>query len=218
MYLYDKFLDNIYIYETKINKEKIIEYKKKHLEDIKSIILHIKDSKTEDFLFWNDKIYFDELEKLDDNTNEIINYIELTHKREIIDKYVNGLFDNYSPIYIVGAYLKKEFLKSNIKSDNYTLLFNGGVRTNSCFISNDSILLSGKLAYEQQLIYGDINRIDYMDSYLIDDEFIKAINCDLIKIINYNDINFLKKLGIITLDVSIDDKLDKSYNILKLIK
>lgn len=217
MYLYDKLGDNIFIYDMKIDKLDLIEYKKKHLNDIKSIILHVKDKKTEDFLFWNDRIFFDELDKRDEDTNEIINYIELTNKKEVIDKYINGFYDKYSPIYIKNDDFKELSLKSDIINDDYTLLFDGGVRTNTEFVSSDSILLSGNLSYHQQLIKGDLNKIDYIDSYLIDDEFINIIKCDLIKEFNYKELKIARELGLLTLN-DIDNKLDKSYEILKLVR
>ena len=217
MYLYDKLGDNIFIYDMKIDKLDLIEYKKKHLNDIKSIILHVKDKKTEDFLFWNDRIFFDELDKRDEDTNEIINYIELTNKKEVIDKYINGFYDKYSPIYIKSDDFKELSLKSDIINDDYILLFDGGVRTNTEFISSDSILLSGNLSYHQQLIKGDLNKIEYIDSYLIDDEFINIIKCDLIKEFNYNDLKIARELGLLTLN-DIDNKLDKSYELLKLVR
>ena len=217
MYLYDKLGDNIFIYDMKIDKLDLIEYKKKHLNDIKSIILHVKDKKTEDFLFWNDRIFFDELDKRDEDTNEIINYIELTNKKEVIDKYINGFYDKYSPIYIKSDDFKELSLKSDIINDDYTLLFDGGVRTNTEFVSSDSILLSGNLSYHQQLIKGDLNKIEYIDSYLIDDEFINIIKCDLIKEFNYKELKIARELGILTLN-DIDNKLDKSYEILKLVR
>ena len=217
MYLYDKLGDNIFIYDMKIDKLDLIEYKKKHLNDIKSIILHVKDKKTEDFLFWNDRIFFDELDKIDEDTNEIINYIELTNKKEVIDKYINGFYDKYSPIYIKSDDFKELSLKSDIINDDYTLLFDGGVRTNTEFVSSDSILLSGNLSYHQQLIKGDLNKIEYIDSYLIDDEFINIIKCDLIKEFNYKELKIARELGLLTLN-DIDNKLDKSYEILKLVR
>ena len=217
MYLYDKLEDNIFIYDMKIDKLGLIEYKKKHLNDIKSIILHVKDKKTEDFLFWNDRIFFDELDKRDEDTNEIINYIELTNKKEVIDKYINGFYDKYSPIYIKCDDFRELSLKSDIINDDYILLFDGGVRTNTEFISSDSILLSGNLSYHQQLIKGDLHKIEYIDSYLIDDEFINIIKCDLIKEFNYNDLKIARELGLLTLN-DIDNKLDKSYELLKLVR
>ncbi len=218
MYLFDEFLGIIYVYKMEIDKRKLIEYKKKHLNDIKSIILHVNDKKTEDFLFWNDRLFFDEIDKLDEDTNQIINYIELTNKKDVIEKYINGYYDKYSPIYIVGDDFNEKALKANIVNDNYTLLFNGGVRTHSSFISNDSILLSGKLAYQQQILYGDLNRIDFLDSYLLDDEFIKIIDCKLVKTIKYNDLSFAQEACIAKIDNSFDNKIEKCYNILKLIK
>lgn len=216
MYLYDELLGKLYIYKTTIDKKKLIEYKKKHLEDIKSVLLHVKDRKTEDFLFWNDKIFFDEIDKNNEDSNEIINYIELTNKKDIIDKYINGDYDKYSPINIICDDFREKALKDDLINDDYTLLFSGGVETKDGFISNDSILLSGKLSYQQQLIYGDLNKINYIDSYLVDEELLNIINCDLYKTINYNDLKFAKELGLVSLN-NIDDKIDKSYNILKLI-
>lgn len=217
MYLYDKLGENIFIYDMKIDKLNLIEYKKKHLNDIKSIILHVKDKKTEDFLFWNDRIFFDELDKIDEDTNEVINYIEHTNKKDVIDKYIMGQFDKYSPIYIKSDDFKEKSLKSDIINDDYTLLFDGGIRTNTEFISSDSILLSGALAYHQQLIKGDLNKIENIDSYLIDEEFLNIINCDLIKEFNYKDLKSARDFELITLN-NIDNKLDKSYEILKLVR
>ena len=218
MYLFDEMFGKLYVYDMKIDKRKLIEYKKKHLEEIKSVVLHINDRKTEDFLFWNDRLFFNEIDKLDEDNNEIVNYIELTNKKVIIDKYINGAFDKCSPIYIVSDDFREKALKSNLTNDNYTLLFNGGVRTINSFISNESILLSGHLAYQQQLLYGDLNKIEYLDSYLIDEEFTKLIKCELSGTISLDDLKLSQKLGISKLDSMLDEKLEKSYNILKLIK
>ena len=218
MYLFDEMFGKLYVYDMKIDKRKLIEYKKKHLEDIKSVVLHINDRKTEDFLFWNDRLFFNEIDKLDEDTNKVINHIELTNNKVVIDKYINGGFDKYSPIYIISDDFRERALKSDLANDNYTLLFNGGVRTTNSFVSNESILLSGYLAYQQQLLYGDINKIGFLDSYLIDEEFINLIKCDLFGTISLYDLKLSQQLGISKLDSMLDEKLEKSYNILKLIK
>ena len=219
MYLYDKVLGKINVYELELDKEKLIEYKKKQLNDIKSIVLHIQERKIEDMLFWDNLICFSELDcKKEFNDKFYYNYMELINSDNTIERYINGDFDKHKIVNIKSDDLgEPAFYSRGLVNDDYTLLFNGGVETKHEFVSYESILLSGKLSYIQQFINGAIEKNNYLDDYLLDEDFIDIMRLNKKISISYEDLVYASLTGLITISDDIDKMLDNSYPILKLI-
>ena len=88
MYLYKKNDKSITVYSFVPNKEELIKLKKRYLEDIKSVILHINDNDTKELLFSSPTIMFYALDRKE--TNGKITYIEEEKNDKNISRYING--------------------------------------------------------------------------------------------------------------------------------
>lgn len=210
MILYDKYLDKLNIYETIVDKEKLIKYKKKHLEDIKTVLLHLEEEKGLKLLFSSPVLHFNALDK---KTKDGFDYIELTNDLDVLNSYINGEYDNIKPIYIIrDKYLENE----NVLNNDYTLLFPSG-RYKKLFKSDDSILLSGDLALVQPLLSNNLSNIEYLSEDTYDYEFNDVMKYKKIKSLNYSDIEYAIENGIVRRNTNFEDELEKSALVLKLI-
>lgn len=106
MYLYKKNDKSITVYSFVPNKEELIELKKKYLEDIKSVILHINNDVTEKLLFSNPTIMFNVLDRKE--TSGKITYIAEEKKNNNISRYISGEFDSLDPLCIIGDIVRKK--------------------------------------------------------------------------------------------------------------
>ena len=214
MILYDKHSDFLTLYETKIDKEKLIEYKKKHLEEIKSIIIHVGEDKIEKLLFNSSIIRFGAIDR---KTKDGKNFIELTNNQEAIENYINGKYDYVYPKYIYGDIpTGNKGYYTDLINDDYTLLFPGGSRPFGEFRSDESIVLSGDLGHVQPLVNNDLLNLD-LDEDLYDPEFNKVIKYKKIKQFNYSSLSEANKLGVVRWDKELDEKIEKSAKVLSLL-
>ena len=211
MILYDKYLDRLNIYETIIDKEKLIKYKKKHLEDIKTVLLHVEEEEARKLLFSSSTLRFNVLDR---KTKNGTNYIEVKNDPFVIEEYINGEFDSIKPIYIIrDTYLDKE----PDLNDDYTLLFPGGSKCRKEFKSDDSILLSGTLADIQPLLCDNLLSLEFLSEDTYDFEFNDVIKFKKIKSLKYSDIEYAIENGIVRRNTSFEEELEKSALVLKLI-
>ncbi len=211
MILYDKYLEKLNIYETIVDKEKLIKYKKKHLEDIKTVLLHVEEEEARKLLFSSSTIRYNVLDR---TTKNGTNYIEVKNDKSVIDSYINGEFDSTKPIYIIrDTYLDKE----PDLNDDYTLLFPGGSKCRKEFKSDDSILLSGTLADIQPLLCDNLLGLEYLSEDTYDFEFNDVIKYKKIKSLKYSDIEYAIENGIVRRNTSFEEELEKSALVLKLI-
>ena len=181
MYLYKKNGNNsIIVYSFVSSNEELIKFKKKHLEDIKSVILHINNHNTQNILFSSPKIMFSALDRKESNGR--ISYIEETNSDKIISRYISGEFDFLAPLYIIGdGPVNKSFYSGDLYNSDSTLLFKGGNFYNNEFITDEGVLLTGCLGDLQPLLSCDVNNLIFTDIFEdLDDEtidFLKSFNC-----------------------------------------
>ena len=136
MYLYKKNDKSITVYSFVPNKEELIKLKKRYLEDIKSVILHINDNDTKELLFSSPTIMFYALDRKE--TNGKITYIEEEKNDKNISRYINGEFDSLDPLCIIGDTVnKKSSYSGELYNCDSTLLFTGGHYYNNEFITNN---------------------------------------------------------------------------------
>ena len=218
MYLYEKTKEKtINIYEFVPNRNKLIEFKKKYLEDIKSVILHINNEETKDILLTSPTIMFNVLDTKEDNGT--ITYIEETKNDKIISKYINGKFDHINPIILMGDKVPhKSYYSSELNNDDSTLLFESVHTYNHEFITNEGILLTGWLGEFQQLLSSNINNLEFSDFIQYQDdeviEFLKIFNCKKKYEILLRDLNFLRENNIISFNDNIGEIFEKSEEVL----
>ena len=209
MILYDTYLDKLNIYKTIVDKEKLIKYKKKHLEEIKTVLLHIEEKDLK-FLFSSPVLHFNAIDK---KTKDGFDYIELTNDLDVLNSYINGEYDNTKPIYIIrDKYLDNE----NILNNDYTLLFSCD-RYKKLNKLDNSILLSGDLALVQPLLSNNLSNIEFLSEDTYDFEFNDVIKYKKIKSLNYSDIEYAIENGIVKRNTNFEDELEKSELVLKLI-
>ena len=218
MYLYKKNDEkSITIYSFFPDNEKLIQLKKKYLEDIKSVVLHINNDNTHELLFNSPTIMFSTLDRKESNGK--ITYIEEEKNDKTISRYIKGEFDYLNPLYIIGDTLHRKSLHSGeLYNSDSTLLFTGGYYYNNEFITDDGILLTGFLADFQPLLSSDISNIifpsyfRYLDEETI--EFFKIFNCTKERIIKLDDLKFMQENGLIQFNDCIQDAIKKSEDIL----
>ena len=217
MYLYKKKDNLITVYSFIPNKEELIKLKKRYLEDIKSVILHINDDDTKELLFSSPTIMFYALDRKE--TNGKITYIEEDKNDKNISRYINGEFDSLDPLCIIGDTVnKKSSYSGELYNCDSTLLFTGGHYYNNEFITNDGILLTGYLGDFQPLLSGDISNVIFPDNFrYLDDEiidFLKIFSCEKERIIKLDDLKFMKENGLIQFNDSLEETFEKSDEIL----
>ena len=217
MYLYKKNDKSITVYDFVPNKLELIELKKRYLNDIKSVIVHVND----DEVLKKPIVGFNELDCKDDKGN--INYIEETKNDEIISSYINGEFDEMYPTRVYGNYpfSKPAFRKSTFSNDLYnedsTLLF-GGYHYHHEYVSDEGILLTGFLGCVHPLFTNDIN--DFLKEsllYDIDEEIInlfKIFNCKKERVISLDNLLFLSDNDLISFNYNFQDAIEKSEEVL----
>ena len=218
MYLYKNNKDkSISVYSFIPNKIELIEFKKKYLEDIKSVILHINNKETENLLFTSSSIRFSVLDRKENDGRK--SYLEETSNNEAVSNYVNGEYDLVDPISIVGDVPSHKSLYSGkINSQDSTLLFEGGSYQQYEFKSDESILLTGWLGLFQPLLSRSISNLTYPDFLKYPDdevvEFLKIFSCIKQRIISLDDLCFLNKEGLTSLSDDFNDTVEKSMVVL----
>ena len=217
MYLYKKNDKSITVYSFVPNKEELIKLKKRYLEDIKSVILHINDNDTKELLFGSPTIMFYALDRKE--TNGKITYIEEERNDKNISRYINGEFDSLNPLCIIGDTVnKKSSYSGELYNCDSTFLFTGGHYYNNEFITNDGILLTGYLAEFQPLLSNDISNVLFQNTfrYLGDEiiESLKIFSCKKERIIKLDDLKFMQENGLIQINDSLEETFEKSDDIL----
>ena len=217
MYLHKKNDKSITVYSFVPNKEELIKLKKRYLEDIKSVILHINDNDTKELLFSSPTIMFYALDRKE--TNGKITYMEEEKNDKKISRYINGEFDSLDPLCIIGDTVnKKSSYSGELYNCDSTLLFTGGHYYNNEFIANDGILLTGYLADFQPLLSNDISNVLFPDTFRYLDEktinFLKIFSCEKERIIKLDDLKFMKENGLIQFNDSLEETFEKSDEIL----
>ena len=217
MYLYKKNDKSITVYSFVPNKEELIKLKKRYLEDIKSVILHINDNDTKELLFSSPTIMFYALDRKE--TNGKITYMEEEKNDKKISRYINGEFDSLAPLCIIGDTVnKKSSYSGELYNCDSTLLFTGGHYYNNEFITNDGILLTGYLGDFQSLLSNNISNVLFTDTFrYLDDEiidFLKIFSCEKERIIKIDDLKFMKENGLIQFNDSLEETFEKSDEIL----
>lgn len=219
MILYDKCLGRLNIYEINVDKVKLLEYRKKHLEDIKTVMLSVSDPVVVHHLYFDSKINFSDLDK---KTKYGINRISVVNNEKLINEYIKGKCDYLDVTYIHNNLFYKKPLYSDINADDYALLFSGIYSAKSC-LSEDSILLKGNLAYLQLLISSedvlDLELID-LDKIKLDKETLSIIKYKKIKSLNYSDIMYAINNDIIDSiqNKKMEKKLSKSNSVMELFR
>lgn len=214
MILYDKRSNYLTIYETSIDEEKLIEYKKKHLEEIKSIIIHVGEDKIEKLLFNSSIIRFGAIDR---KTKDGRNFIELTNNKNVIDSYINGDYDSVYPKYIFADIPKGDKGRyTDLINDDYTLLLPGGTKQRGEFKFDESIILSGYLGSIQPLLGDDLLNLD-LDEDLYDFEFNNVIKYKKVRQFKYSDLADASFYGVVKWNKEIDEKVEKSQMVLKLL-
>jgi len=217
MYLYKKNDKSVTIYSFLPNKEELIQLKKKYLEDIKSVILHINNDDTKELLFSSPTIMFYALDRKEANGN--ITYIEEEKKNKKISRYISGEFDSLDPLCIIGDTVrKKSYYSGELYNCDCTLLFTGGHYYNNEFITNDGILLTGYLAKFQPLLSNDISNVLFQNTFRYSDDeiinFLKIFSCKKERLIKLDDLKFMKENGLIQINDSLQEAFEKSDEIL----
>lgn len=218
MYLYKNNRDkSISVYSFIPDKIELIEFKKKHLEDIRSVILHINNKETEKLLFSSSSIMFSALDRKENNGR--ISHLEETDNSETVLDYVNGKFDYLDPISINGdSPSHKSFYSGNLNNQDSTLLFEGGGYSYKEFKSDESVLLTGWLDLFQPLLSNSISNLTYPEFLKCSDteviEFLKLFSCNKQCIISFDDLRFLKEEGLVTFSSDFIDTFEKSKTVL----
>ena len=218
MYLYKNNGDrSISVYSFVPKKSWLIEFKKKNLKDIKSVILHINNENTKELILTQPEIMFSALDRKEANGE--VSYIEETNNDEIISKYVNGELDTIDPITVVGDVPShNSYYSGNLINHDYSLLFEGGSNNQRGFVSDESILLSGCLFLFQPLLSDNINNLDYPDFLRYSDEeteeFLKMFNCVKQRTISLYDLRFLCGEELINFSPNFYDTIEKSEMVL----
>ena len=218
MYLYKNNKDkSINVYNFFPNRSGLIEFKKKYLEDIKSVILHINNAVTEVEIFTKPTILFSVLNRKEKDGK--ITYIEDTNNDETISKYINGYFDSLAPTIIIGdRSMHQNPYSETIDNQDSALLFEGGSPGYNGYITDEGILLTGWLYLFQPLLGDNICNIDY-PYYLdfTDDEvveFLKIFNCLKLRTISLDDLRFLRDEGLINFSDDFDVAFENSKIVL----
>lgn len=214
MYLYKKNNDkSISVYNFFPNKTELIKFKKKYLEDIKSVILHINNEETKELLFDSRTIMFSALDRKENNGR--ISHIEETNDDTVISDYVNGKFDSLVPIGIIGTVPAcKSIYSGNLNNQDSTLLFEGGCYKKQEFLSTESILLTGLLDSLQPLLSNHINNLIYPETLEYPDDevmnFLKIFNCIKQCNISLENLRMLSEEGLISFNNNFNDMVEKS--------
>ena len=195
----------------------MIKLKKRYLEDIKSVILHINDNDTKELLFSSPTIMFYALDRKE--TNGKITYMEEEKNDKKISKYINGEFDYLDPLCIIGDTVnKKSSYSGELYNCDSTLLFTGGHYYNNEFITDDGILLTGYLGDFQPLLSNNISNVLFPDTFRYLDEktidFLKIFSCTKERIIKLDDLKFMQENGLIQINDSLEETFEKSDDIL----
>ena len=119
MYLYKKSNKSITIYDFTPDKLQLIAFKKKYLENIKSVIVHLNNSKTRDLLYKSPTVLFEALDRRERNGRKT--YIEETKNDKIISNYIRGKYDSLDPINIIGGLVFCKSLCSKTTSSELLL-------------------------------------------------------------------------------------------------
>ena len=214
MYLYKNNNDkSISIYNFVPNKTELIKFKRKYLEDIKSVILHVNNEETEELFFGSPTIIVDALDRKENNGK--ITHIEETNNDEVISDYVNGKFDSVIPISIIGSIPPHKSLYSgNLDNQDSTLLFEGGSYKKQEFLSTESILLTGLLDLFQPLLSNHISNLIYPEFLKYPDdeviEFLKMFSCIKQRNISLENLRMLNEERLISFNNDFTDVVEKS--------
>ena len=213
MYLFKKDKEkSIIVYDFFPNNNELIELKKRYLNNIKSVILHINN---ED-LFSRSVLMFNELDRKEKNGK--ISYIEDTKNDFVITEYIYGEFDLIDPKHIIRDSSDKESIYSTgIYNEDSTVLF-GGYSYHHEFVTDEGVLLTGFLGRMQPLLSADVNGFllsdifDYYDKEVID--FLKIFNCKKQFKISLDNLKLLQENNLITFSDDIQDTFEKSEEVL----
>ena len=219
MYLYKNNKDrSISVYDFVPDKIKLIEFKKKYLENIKSVILHVYNKETERALFNDSFVMFSSLDRKEDNGK--ISYIEETNNKRVISDYVNGGIDTLDPMTVCGDIpTHKSLYSGKLVNQDGILLFDGGSYTQYGFISNESILLTGWLYLFQPLLSNGLYNLNYPEFLNLPDEeitdFLKLFSCVKQRTLSLDDLLLLSDEGLICVYNDIYDAVEKSEIVLE---
>jgi hypothetical protein len=144
------------------------------------------------------------------------NYIEEIIDIDSLNRYINGYYDKLKPIHIIGdSGSNKHFI--DFLDFDYTLLYPKENNNKNSFLDDTSIILSGVLSNIQPLLYDELDNIEFVKEELYDKEFNKVIKYELDRSINYDDLMYAIKEGIVKPYSSIEEKLEKSEYVLRLL-
>ena len=211
MILYEKEKNMINVYDLEYDKLGLIEFKKKYLADIKTIIINTHSPITKKSLY-EGQIMFRALDREDES------YIKVTNNNEMINNYIMGKYDSIKPTYVIGDDGSEMSSYNDLYNENYTLLFTGGHYFNKTFITDENILISGEMAELQPILSGDLSSLKWLDKYCYNEEFFKLLKYKTIKKLNYDNIMFGIEQGLFELDYTFEDKLKRSSLVLSLIR
>lgn len=216
MYLYEKNNgESIVVYSFIPDNNELIQLKKRYLEDVKSVVLHVNNSDTQDLLFNSPTIMFSALDREEESGKKT--WIDEKSNDETISRYISGEFDLSDPLCIIGdGARRKSFHSGELYNCDSTLLFTGEDYYDGEFLAHGGILLTGYLADFQLLLSGNINNVIFPRLNLDDEtiEFLKIFSCTKERTIRLDDLNFMQEKGLITFNDGFQDAIERSEQIL----
>ncbi len=216
MYLYKNNNDKtIAVYSFVPDNNEVTKFKKKYLDDIKSVVIHVNNDNTQELLFSSPTIMFYALDRKESNGE--ITYIEERNNNKLISKYINGEFDSSCPVAILGSGPRTKSLYSGELYDcDSTLLFTGGHNCGKEFITDEDILLTGYLADFQPLLSDSINDVVFSEFDLDEEtiDFFRIFSCTKERTIRLDDLRFMEENGLITFTDGFQGAIEKSEEIL----
>lgn len=213
MFIYRNTGKSISIYRFTPDKLKLIEFKKRYLENIKSVIVHSFDPEVQEIIKNCSKVMFDGLDKKEKDGN--ISYIEETKNESTITKYINGGFDSIDPISVIGGRpAQKSLYSGDIYNQDGALLFETAGYKKSELIVGEGILLSGPLSEYQPLLSCSLNNLVY-PQFLEDPneetlEFLKLFKCLYQGYLSLDRVRELSEDGLIGIASDFDKSVEKS--------
>ena len=191
--------------------------KEERMDSIRTAIIHTNDDQIKEYLFGG-RVMFHAIDKFDED-KEKYSYIELTNNKEEIEKYLNGEYDQQSPLYILGNPGADKAFHVDLDNKDYTYLLTGGhYRWNHQFITDDNILLDGELADLQPLLSEDLMDLEFLTKWNYNKEFFNIMDLEKINTLDYKQMEFMAHHELMHPDINLEEKFERSKLVLSLAK
>ena len=218
MYLFKKNNGkSISVYSFLPDSERLKEFKRNHINEIKSVSVIVANPNTAEILLSSPTIMFDALDRREDNGD--YSFIQVSNDKEVVSKYINGDFDCILPLSIIGgAPLTDSRYCGDIKNEDATLLYESGGYNRSTLVINKAVLLRGLLDSVQPLLTGNINNLLFPDNLMFlepeSDEFFNLCTCTKEKVISLDNLRFMEEAGLISFNDDVEETFEKSISVL----